>query len=200
MSDTATVISTAAATRGRPKTAKPRKKKATANHPKYMEMSISAINEMNDRNGLSRQAILKYIIENYEVSKDAKAVNTHLKIALKRGLSTGVLKHAKGQGASGSFRISDKVGPVMRKPRRKSLKRNAPPPPAEKVKIEKVELPKKKIVKKKKAAIVKSTKKVVEKKKTVTAKAKKAKSSKKPALKKSAGRPRKLKSSKRGKK
>lgn len=91
-----------ATTPSKPKAKKPRVtgKKPASNKPKYLEMAIAAIAALKERNGSSRQAINKYILSHYNVS-DSKAVNTHLKLALKRGVATGRLKHVKGQGASG---------------------------------------------------------------------------------------------------
>ena len=62
----------------------PKKKVASkpnkpAAHPKYSEMVGKAIAAIKARGGSSRQAILKYIITNFNVGKDAKTVNVHLK-------------------------------------------------------------------------------------------------------------------------
>lgn len=84
-----------------------KKEKAPANHPKYIEMAVAALNSLKERNGSSRQAIHKYICKTYQV--DSKVVATHLKIALKRGVDTGVIKHVKGVGASGSFKANQEA-------------------------------------------------------------------------------------------
>jgi histone H1/5 len=84
-----------------------KKSKAPSNHPKYVDMAISAIKALKERNGSSRQAVHKYILSNFKVGTDVKAVNSHLKQALKRGVASGKLKHVKGQGASGSFKLSE---------------------------------------------------------------------------------------------
>lgn len=85
--------------------------KAPAAHPKYIEMAVAALNSLKERSGSSRQAIQKYIVSNFSVGNDAKVVATHLKMALKRGVETGAIKHVKGTGASGSF----KANPVVKK-------------------------------------------------------------------------------------
>jgi hypothetical protein len=54
--------------------AKPKKPSA---HPKYSEMVGKAISALKERGGSSRQAILKYIMANFNVGKDAKSVNAH---------------------------------------------------------------------------------------------------------------------------
>ena len=48
------------------------KPKKAAAHPKYSEMVGKAIAELKERGGSSRQAILKYIMANFNVGKDAK--------------------------------------------------------------------------------------------------------------------------------
>jgi len=63
---------------------------------------------LKEPKGSSRQAILKYIMANFNVGSDAKLVNSRLKLALKRGLQAGVYKQSKGSGASGSFKLGDK--------------------------------------------------------------------------------------------
>lgn len=84
------------------------KTKKPAAHPKYSEMVKSAVTSLKERSGSSRQAILKYIIANYNVGVDPKSVNSHLKVALRNGVESGSLKQSKGTGASGSFRMGEK--------------------------------------------------------------------------------------------
>ncbi|ROT77456.1 putative histone H1.0-A-like [Penaeus vannamei] len=78
--------------------------KKPAAHPKYSVMIAAALAALKERSGSSRQAILKYIVATYKV--DPKAAATQLKLALKRGVTTGALKQVKGAGASGSFRLN----------------------------------------------------------------------------------------------
>merc|ERR1712038_440381 len=91
------------------------KKKAPAAHPKFSEMIAAAIQALKERNGSSRQAILKYIKANYKVGDNA---GVHLKLALKRGVAAGQLKQVKGTGASGSFKNAEKPK-VAKKPKKK---------------------------------------------------------------------------------
>ena len=89
--------------------AKPTKPAA---HPKYSEMVGKAIAALKERGGSSRQAILKfYIMANFNVGKDAKTVNVHLKLSLRAGVKNKSLKQSKGTGASGSFKIREVVKP-----------------------------------------------------------------------------------------
>lgn len=210
MADTMTAAAATPTKGTKAKSAKPKKPKSATNHPKYVEMTVAAINALKERNGSSRQAILKYIMSHYSVGKDPKVVNTHLKMALKRGVASGVLKHAKGQGASGSFRVTGEKKPVVKraaitaKPAKKpaTAEKKVKKVKAEKVKKPKVKTEKKKVsaaVKPKKEKKVKSPKKSVEKKKSV--KAKKPKSPKKSSSeKKKAAKPKKIKKAKSPKK
>jgi histone H1/5 len=88
--------------------AKPQKPAA---HPKYSEMVGKAIAALKERGGSSRQAILKYVMANFNVGKDAKTVNVHLKLSLRAGVKDKGLKQSKGTGASGSFKIGEVVKP-----------------------------------------------------------------------------------------
>ena len=83
----------AAATKAK-KASKPKKPAA---HPKYSEMIVKAVGSLKERGGSSRQAILKYIMKNFNVGKDEKAVNSRLKLALRAGVKKGGLKQAKGE-------------------------------------------------------------------------------------------------------
>ena len=150
---------------------KPEKAKAKAKpaeHPKYSEMVAAAIVALKERSGSSRQAILKYISANYKVSDHA---GTHLKLALKRGVTSGALKQVKGTGASGSFKVAEKPKAPKKKPAAKK-------PAAKKT-------PKKPAAKKtpKKAAKKPAAKKATPKK------AAKKPAAKKPAAKKPAKKP-----------
>ncbi|KAG7172583.1 Histone H1.0-like [Homarus americanus] len=148
--------------------------KKTASHPKYSAMIAAAIAALNERSGSSRQAILKYIVATYKVEE--KVASTQLKLALKRGVTSGALKQVKGAGASGSFRINKPA--VEDKPKKKVIKK----PAAKKV----VKKPVAKKVAKKPAA-KKAAKKPAAKKAAKKPAPKKA--AKKPAAKKAAKKP-----------
>ena len=164
----------------------PEKKKKAApkkvsEHPKYGEMIAAGIVALKERKGSSRQAILKYIQANYKVGDGA---GTHVKTALKRGVSTGALKQTKGTGASGSFRVAEKPKPVKKKAAKKPAPKKAvkKKPAAKKVK--------------KPAAKKATPKKVAAKKKTPKKKAAKKPAAKKPAAKKPAAKKAKAKKAK----
>ncbi|XP_033466614.1 histone H1.0-B [Epinephelus fuscoguttatus] len=161
------------------KTAKPKK---PASHPKYSEMIKAAIVHDASRGGASRQSIQKYVRKNYKVGDNA---DVQIKMALKRLVASGILRHTKGIGASGSFRLT--------KPEdsKKSTKAAAPAKPkkaAKPAKPKKAAKPKKvaKTPEKPKKAAAKKVKKVTKKPTPVKPKkaaAKKAKPAAKPKAK-----------------
>jgi len=157
--------------------------KKVADHPKYVDMIAAAIESLKERSGSSRQAIVKYVSANYKVGDSA---NTHVKLALKRGVTSGVLKQVKGAGASGSFKLAEKPKKVVKK---KPAAKKAAKKPAAKKAAKKPAAKKtpKKAAKKtpKKAAKKPAAKKATPKKKPAAKKpaAKKAKKAKKAAKK-----------------
>ena len=158
--------------------AKPAKKSAPkkpAEHPKYIDMIVAAINALKDRKGSSKQAIVKYVQANYKVGDSC---NTHLKLALKRGVTAGTLTQVKGTGASGSFKVT-KVEKPKKKPAAKK-------PTAKKPAAKKATTPKKKTAAKKKTP-KKAAKKPAAKKPSSAKKTKKP-AAKKPAAKKPAAK------------
>ena len=170
------------------KAAKPKVVKKPAAHPKYTEMIAAAVGSLKERGGSSRQAILKYIVKTYNVGKDERVVNQHLKMALRAGVKKGALKQSKGSGASGSFRLGDKVAPIKKAVAKK------PKSPAKAKKVKKAKSPKKAVAKKakspakaKKPAVAKAAKKP-KAKKPAAVKAKKAKT---PVKAKKAAKPKK---------
>ena len=165
-----------------------KKPKAPAAHPKYAEMVKAAVGALKERGGSSRQAILKYIMKNFNVGKDEKTVNSHLKMALRAGVKNNSLKQSKGTGASGSFKLG-----VVEKPK-KAKKAAKPKKPKAAKKPKKAKTPKK-AAKPKKAKTPKKAKAAKPAKKAAAKPAKKAaakpkKAAAKPA-KKAAAKPKK---------
>jgi hypothetical protein len=78
--------------------------RVVAAHPTYWVMAVIAITALNDRNGSSGKAILKYIMANYMVGNTKKFVNNHLKFHLGNGLKDGTLMHSTGR-----FRVAEKA-------------------------------------------------------------------------------------------
>ena len=161
------------------KAKKPAAAKKPAEHPKYIEMIVAAITALKHRGGSSRQAILKYVQDTYKVGESA---NTHLKLALKRGVAGGALKQVKGTGASGSF----KVGEKPKVPKKKPAKKPAAKKPAAKKPAAKKAAPKKKPAAKKATPKKKPAAKKAAPKKPAAKKPAKKAAAKKPAAKKPA--------------
>ncbi|PFX30647.1 Histone H5 [Stylophora pistillata] len=154
------------------KTPKKKAPKKPAEHPKYEEMIVTAIKELKERTGSSRQKITKYISEHYKVGDN---VGVQVKLNLKRLVVAGKLIQAKGVGASGSFKVNKAA---EAKPKPKPKKKPAAKKPAAKPK-------------KKPAAKKPSAKKTPAKKKAAAKKKAPAKkpAAKKPAAKKPAKKP-----------
>ena len=79
-------------------------KKAT---PKYCEMRCKAISALKEHRELSKQTILKYVMENFNVGKIAGAIP--LMLALECGAMKASVKQSKGKGAIGSFSVAEKA-------------------------------------------------------------------------------------------
>lgn len=71
------------------------KGKSIAEHPTYVDMAMQAIKVLKERSGSSRQAVLKYIMSNYQVGSNAKQVNNQLKAALHRGVTKGKIPESR---------------------------------------------------------------------------------------------------------
>ena len=150
------------------------KAKKPAEHPVYAEMIVTAITTLKERNGSSGIAIKKYIKANFAVKDNA---DVFIRGGLKKGVEKGTLTQVKGNGASGSFKVTKVEKPkAPKKPAAKkpAVKKAAKKPAAKKA------TPKKKVAAKKPAA-----KKATPKKKPAAPK-KKATPKKKAAPKKKA--------------
>ena len=105
-------------TDAKPAAKKAAKPKAPAAHPKYSVMIAAAIAALKDRTGSSRQAILKYVCENYKV--DPAKAGQYLRVALKAGIKKGSLKMAKESGkGAGKFKLVK-----VEKPKKKAAPKN----------------------------------------------------------------------------
>ena len=166
------------AKKGTKKAKKPAAEKKPAAHPTYIEMIKAAIAALKERGGSSRQAIAKYIKANYKVGDGC---DNHIKLALKRNVTSGGLKQVKGTGASGSFKLADtKPAKKVKKPAKAGAKKK---PVGKKPAVKKT-APKKK----KKAAAKKTPKKTPTKKTPAKKTPAKKPAAKKPAAKKPAAK------------
>ena len=151
--------------------AKAPKKKVDPAHPPFKVMVVAAVANLKDRKGSSRQAIQKYVEDNYKVNDNSKKfVNNTLVKAVKGG----ELVQTKGTGASGSFKLAKQEKPAKKVAKKPAAKKKTPK--------------KKAVVKKVAAKTAKTTpkkKSAAPKKKTPAAK---KKTPKKPAAKKPAAK------------
>jgi len=155
----------------KPKAAKP---KAPVAHPPFKAMVKAAIKALKERNGSSRQAILKYIVANYKVGDAAKA-QVRVRLCLKKMVAAKTLVHggAAGKKGAGCFKLAAKAEKEVKKVKKPKAKKAKKPKAA------------------KKAAKPKAAKKPAAKKaaKPKAAKPKKAPAAKKPAAAKKAAKP-----------
>lgn len=159
-------------------------------HPTYSVMVVEAIAELKERNGSSRQAIKKHIVEKYAGSIGEATCSKNITKNLKALKDNGKLK--EGNGGPYKFVLTDagKAKPPKPKPKKTVAKKPA---------TKKVAKPKKAAAKKladvKKSAKKKSAKKVGTPKKIGKSPAKKGKTkspgkkAKKPTPKKSGKKP-----------
>ena len=98
--------------------------KKSSDHPTYAEMISSAISNLKDRTGSSRQAISKFVCANYKVDADKAAA--HLRRALKKGVEDGVFKTAResGKGAGSYKLVVKKKKPAAAKKAKPSTKKS----------------------------------------------------------------------------
>ncbi|XP_023327155.1 histone H1-delta [Eurytemora carolleeae] len=157
------------------KAAKP---KVAAAHPPFAAMITAAVKALKERNGSSRQAILKYVLANYKVGDAAKA-QVRVKLALKKLVAAKKLiaGGAAGKKGAGCFKVpvaakAEKPKKVAKKP---AAKKAAKKPAAKKAA-------------KKPAAKKPAAKKPAAKKPAAKKPAAKKPAAKKPAAKKAAAK------------
>nr|CAD2201089.1 unnamed protein product [Meloidogyne enterolobii] len=74
----------------KPKSPKASKKpKSPSDHPPYKSMIKKALDELKEKKGASRLAILKFIMSHYKLGENPAKINAHLKQALKREAKSG---------------------------------------------------------------------------------------------------------------
>nr|VZI04863.1 unnamed protein product [Spirometra erinaceieuropaei] len=92
----------------------PKTAKKHAARPPFGQMIVEAIGALQGRNGSSRQAILKYIKVHHNMGE--KVAGARLRRALVAATVAGKLVQTKGSGASGSFKLPEKVQAPARRP------------------------------------------------------------------------------------
>ena len=167
-----------------PKVKKATKPKVAAAHPPFANMIATAIKALKERNGSSRQAILKYIVANNKVGDAAKA-QVRVRLALKKMIAAKkvVAGGAAGKKGAGCFKlpVAPKVEkkPKAKKPAAKKAKKPAAKKAAKKPAAKKAA---------KKPAAKKAAKKPAAKKPAAKKPATKKPAAKKPAAKKPAAK------------
>merc|ERR1719461_280576 len=106
-----------------PKAKKAAKPKVPAAHPPYATMIGAAIKALKERNGSSRQAILKYVCANYKV--DAAKAQVRVRLALKKMAASKkvVAGGAAGKKGAGCFKLAEKKKAVKKPKAKKAAKK-----------------------------------------------------------------------------
>jgi len=142
-----------------PKKAETEKKTVTRktppDHPPYQEMIRTAIQNLKDRSGSSRQAIKKYISANYKVGDNS---NNQVNLAIKRGVASGDFLQPKGPSGPVKIQPPVRAERAVTKKKPGPVKKVGAPKKAAAATTKKVAAaPKKKAPKKAPAAKVKKT-------------------------------------------
>ena len=97
-------------------------KKVSAAHHTFASMIAITVTALKERNGSSRQAILKYILANFKVG-DADKAQGHVRIALRKMIAAKkiVAGGAAGKKGSGCFKLPAPV--KAEKPAKKTVKK-----------------------------------------------------------------------------
>ncbi|CAB4413861.1 unnamed protein product [Rhizophagus irregularis] len=85
--------------------AKSKKQASPPFHPKYEDMIRDAIVALKERQGSSRTAIKKYILNTYKL-RDNAVTNNRLKMAIAKGVDKGTFSFVKG--SSGTLKLVEK--------------------------------------------------------------------------------------------
>ena len=116
-------------------TKKASKPKVAAAHPPFANMIAAAIKALKERNGSSRQAILKYIVANYKVGDAAKA-QVRVRLALKKMIAAKkvVAGGAAGKKGAGCFKLpaAEKAEKPKKAAKKPAAKKAAKKPAAKK--------------------------------------------------------------------
>lgn len=80
-------------------------------NPGYSYMIEKALKSFRNQTGterVSRQAIIKYVKENFDIGTNDKRISFAVSIGIKRGVDCGQIIRCSGRGASGSFKLAKK--------------------------------------------------------------------------------------------
>lgn len=90
-----------------------KKPKVVASHPPFAKMIAEAVKDLKEKKGSSRQAILKHIVAHHKIEE--KVASVQVRRGLVSAVKAGHLSQTKGSGASGSFKLAEKVKPAPKK-------------------------------------------------------------------------------------
>merc|ERR1719153_121927 len=78
-------------------------------HPPYSDMVVATIRSLSSPTGVSRQAIIKKMKEDYQLGDNGTHISNWVNITLKKGLESGLLKKAAAEGrkGAGSYKLGD---------------------------------------------------------------------------------------------
>ncbi len=189
MTDTATPSAPAKAASPKKAKSASKKPKTVPTHPPVASMVNSAIKNLKERGGSSSQAIKKYIAANNKC--DVEKLAPFIKRYLKSAVTKGALVQTKGKGASGSFKLKEKVAADKTKVAKKPSGEKKTKTPKKKTAAvskktsgdKKTKTPKKKATKKPKAAKKNTKPKTPKKPKAVKKASPKKTAAKKPTKK-----------------
>merc|ERR1719153_212856 len=79
-------------------------------HPPYSDMVVATIRSLSSPTGVSRQAIIKKMKEDYQLGDNRTHISNWVNITLKKGLESGLLKKAAAEGrkGAGSYKLGDR--------------------------------------------------------------------------------------------
>uniref|UniRef100_A0A183BNS3 H15 domain-containing protein n=1 Tax=Globodera pallida TaxID=36090 RepID=A0A183BNS3_GLOPA len=83
-----------------------------ASFPPYIEMIKEAITSLNSKKGSSKGAILRYIMDNFNVGNNTSSVFDKMNSALLQGANVGELVEVYGVGSSVYFKLVDVTVPM----------------------------------------------------------------------------------------
>ena len=84
---------------------------SACSHPPYSDMVVASIRSLSSYTGVSRQAIIKKMKEDYDLGDNDTKIGNWVRITLKKGLESGLLKKAavEGRKGAGSYKLGDQA-------------------------------------------------------------------------------------------
>jgi len=77
-----------------------------SNKPSYLEMFCEAIEQLGEKKGSSRHAVVQYMVENHDLT-EGNALNTHLKRAIESAIKENKIEEISGRsGLLGKWKLA----------------------------------------------------------------------------------------------